>query len=719
MNFLTPLYLLGALAIVAPIVFHLIRQTPKGEVPFSSVMFLEPSPPRVTQRSRIDHWLLLLLRAGVLALLALAFARPFWRAVAQVDLGDTERRRILILIDTSASMKRGDLWAEAQKKAEAAIVAAKPGDPLAIFAFDSTPRVVMSFAEAAALEPPARRALARSRVRSLSTSWRGTELGAALAEAVSAIADGADRDAKAGRLPRRIVLVSDLQQGAKLDALGNLAWPSDVELDPQTVSIPTGNAGIEALADAADAAATPAIAPRPTGDGPSARVRVTNDAASKTEALRVAWVNPQGQTVGEPVAAYVPPGESRVIRVAGPPLDPKAPAPTTLRLLGDPFPFDNSAYVAAPPKTEDTVEYLGADAPDDPNGLLYYLNRVFDSTPRRTVRVVVNPATSDLKSPPSLIVVANELDPNRATQIRRQVEAGASALVVATRAGASPTLGTLLGVPAVDWAEAPGGRDAMLGEIAFDHPTFAPLAGPQFNDFTKIRFWKHRVTSDPGKTFADAQILAKFDDGSPAMVEKPVGQGRVIVLASGWSPADSQLARSSKFVPLMAALLDRRGAASRDPKRYLVGDRVILTDLGLPAVGGVISVHKPDGATVEASDEAVIATDLPGIYSVRRLDPDGEAVRTFAVNLDPSESRTGPLANETLEQFGVKLAGDSARQKLDAEALRQMQTAELEGRQKLWRWLVLAAIAFLIGETWLAGRVDRARLPRPASALGT
>ena len=33
----------------------------------------------------------------------------------------------------------------------------------------------------------------------------------------------------------------------------------------------------------------------------------------------------------------------------------------------------------------------------------------------------------------------------------------------------------------------------MLGEIKFDHPLFAPLAGAQFNDFTKIHFWKHRL----------------------------------------------------------------------------------------------------------------------------------------------------------------------------------------------------------------------------------
>ncbi len=55
MSFLTPFYVLGALAIAAPIILHLIRRTPKGEVPFSSLMFLAPTPPRLTRRSRQYH----------------------------------------------------------------------------------------------------------------------------------------------------------------------------------------------------------------------------------------------------------------------------------------------------------------------------------------------------------------------------------------------------------------------------------------------------------------------------------------------------------------------------------------------------------------------------------------------------------------------------------------------------------------------------------------
>ena len=62
MAFLAPLFLLGALAIGAPILFHLIRRHTKDVVPFSSLMFLRPSPPRVHRRSRLENLWLLLLR---------------------------------------------------------------------------------------------------------------------------------------------------------------------------------------------------------------------------------------------------------------------------------------------------------------------------------------------------------------------------------------------------------------------------------------------------------------------------------------------------------------------------------------------------------------------------------------------------------------------------------------------------------------------------------
>src|SRR5439155_14101171 len=78
MSFLAPWFLLGALAIAGPIVFHMIRQSARERMPFSSVMFLRPIPPRVKRHPKLEHLLLLLLRCLVLVLLATGFARPFF-----------------------------------------------------------------------------------------------------------------------------------------------------------------------------------------------------------------------------------------------------------------------------------------------------------------------------------------------------------------------------------------------------------------------------------------------------------------------------------------------------------------------------------------------------------------------------------------------------------------------------------------------------------------
>ena len=77
MSFLAPLFLIGAAAIALPILFHLIRRTSKDKTIFSSLMFLLPTPPRVTRKSRLENILLLILRCLVLCLLALGFAPAY------------------------------------------------------------------------------------------------------------------------------------------------------------------------------------------------------------------------------------------------------------------------------------------------------------------------------------------------------------------------------------------------------------------------------------------------------------------------------------------------------------------------------------------------------------------------------------------------------------------------------------------------------------------
>src|SRR6478609_195444 len=127
-NFLAPLFLAGAAAVALPFIFHLIRRSSREKVVFSSLMFLEPSPPRITKRSRLEHLLLLLFRCAVLGLLAFAFARPFLQKPLPAAAANDKNARVAILVDASGSMRREDLWNQARARAVEAVRQLKPTD---------------------------------------------------------------------------------------------------------------------------------------------------------------------------------------------------------------------------------------------------------------------------------------------------------------------------------------------------------------------------------------------------------------------------------------------------------------------------------------------------------------------------------------------------------------------------------------------------------------
>jgi hypothetical protein len=640
-------------------------------------------------------------------LLAFAFARPFWRQESTRNADHAQGSRIALLVDTSASMRRGDFWPRAKALARDVVANCRPHDELAVFGFDDSCREVLGFAESNSLDAARRRAVASSAMERLAPSWGATHLGAALVHTVSAIGSTTDADAKRGPMPRRVVLVSDLEQGSYLSELGEFEWPSDVQLELKIVNQSGSNAGIHALDD------------QPSADSSSAeaqstyrRIRVANDADSQHEKFELAWVGENGRAAAQPIEVYVPAGESRVVRLSRPP---KSASRRTLQLTGDSFDFDNTLYFAETRRDETTVYYVGKDQTADPSGPLYYLERVFMDTSEQTVRVVaVSPSgewswTASGRSVP-LVVVTAETTPANALRLKDYAEGGGTILCVPLAVGRAETLATVAGVPTFDITETAGRTDVMLREIAFDHPLFAPFAPAQFNDFTKIHFWRHRRLGE--RVLGQARILARFEDGNIALFEKTVGKGRVLVLTSGWQPSESQLARSSKFVPLLTSLLESNIRTLAIGTSYMVHDRVPLPSAD--GTAGGFAVHKPGGEVVKvASGQVFSETDEPGVYTIDS--PAG--ARALAVNLDPMESKTAPLNVETLEQFGCRLVKGSPERAGNDEG-RQLQSAELENRQQLWRWLILAAILVLIFETWLSGRLSRPRLAR-AEALST
>ena len=704
MNFLTPLFLLGGLAIAGPIIYHLVRRTTRDKTTFSSLMFLLPSPPRLSKRHRLEHILLLLLRCAALALLALGFARPFLKQAPIIDPTAAQPKRIVVLVDTSASMRRDGVWAAARTRAEEVLRRAGPADHVALYPFDRQATALVSFEDWNRAAPADRVAFAVGRLGALTPTWAGTHLGNALVTAAEALAE--NEDGKTAPGPRQIVLVSDLQAGSRLDALQAYEWPKGVELIVEAIKARNvTNAGVQFVADGPESTRA--------ADAP-VRVRVTNSSESKREQFKLGWTAaptatataaiapPIGAFLGAPIDAYVPPGQSRVFSVPGP----KGVAGLEqISLRGDDEDFDNTAYVIPPAQQRPTVLWIGSDVAEDVKQPLFFLRRAFAETPRVAVQVVASAPAAPLLAADvqaaSAIFVADAVSTETAAALREQAIAGKTVIVAPKSAAFGPTLGVLLGRPELTLTEGRTSNYAMLAEIDFQHPLFAAFADPRFSDFTKIHFWKFRKFDATAVT--GARVIAKFDSGDPAIVEVPTGKGRIYVLTSGWQPEESQLAVSSKFVPLMWSLLEQAGGVASFATQYAVGDKVPL-----PADGTATAVRPPTGAAIALAAKVgeFAATMQPGIY---QLEGGAKPLR-FAVNLDANESRTAPLATDELEQLGVPVARAKTDVAVPAENKTLLQGIEAENRQKLWRWFVAATLAVLLIESALAGWTAR----RPA-----
>ncbi len=686
MSFLTPWFLVGALAVAGPILFHLIRHTARERMPFSSLMFLRPTPPRMSRRRKIEHPWLLLLRCLCLALLATAFARPFFSSTNVMPAPAAEESQRVLLVDTSASMRREELWSNARGIAGRFLEKSSPADQIAILTFDRQPRTLVSFAEWSSWPADQRAALAGQRLAAASPGWMGTHLGLALTRAAEQFAADSPNAKTVSR--RELIVISDLQEGSALDGLQGYEWPSGVRVSVERVEAKKRtNAGLQILNDSNTKMA----------DDGKVRVRVTNARDSDREKFVLNWRGENGiGLAGEPVEIYLPPGRTRTF--AAPPIPPEMKA-GQLRLSGDDAEFDNLSWFTVSEAEQVTIAYFGSEPANDPTKLRYFLERVFPETPRRQVRLVRKEQETfhDLDQA-AFAVIPAALGPEDIKAVRGWLGRGKTALLVLTDAQMGPTLAGLADLPGVPMTEA-GGDYVLLGEVDFRHPVFAPFADPRFSDFSHIHFWKHRRWEIPSGV--SAHVLAKFDDGSPALAQLSVGRGNLLVLASGWNPADSQLAMSSKFPPLMQTMLDWNGAGASKRLQFLTGE-VIPS----PAVsGGVVEWQKPDGSKETlAADAPFMDTDVPGLY----VAVSGSQKREFAVNLPLEESRTTPLSPDELARLGVPLqtAADVSAAPAQ-ERLRHLERSELETRQKLWRWLIAGVLAVTFGEVLLGGWMVR------------
>jgi hypothetical protein len=265
------------------------------------------------------------------------------------------------------------------------------------------------------------------------------------------------------------------------------------------------------------------------------------------------------------------------------------------------------------------------------------------------------------------------------------------------------TVGALTGVEDLQSEEAEIDGYAMLDRIEFNHPLLAPFAEPRFGDFTHIGFWRYRRIDIA--QLPDARVLASFDSSEPALFEQPVGSGSLLVLASSWHPSDSQLALSSKFVPLLYSILEYGGVLLGQRAQHFVGDNIPIPRSPLLEPAD-LKIRKPNDSVIslDASRQSFTEADQPGIYAIES----SAAKRLFAVNLPVAESRTAAMSIEDLEGLGVSLGrSSSVAPELVEQASRRSSFVDLESEQKLWRWALIGLLAVALIEIWLAGWLSR------------
>ena len=658
---------------------------------------------------------MLLLRALALLLLAAAFARPFLRG-ADDQFNNTPVRRIAVLVDRSASMQREDLWEQAIKKAEAVLTDLSAQDQFAVFVFDNKVDRIWE-TSLAATSDERQNALALQALTEIQPTWRATDLGSALREAADwaqwpteSRTPGEDGSADGeaitrGQLPgpASIVLISDLQDGSKIEALQQNTWPEQVTLDIRRV-VPKeqGNATAimmndQTLENLQESSASDANRKLP--------VRVVNSKLASQFDLKLQWKDASdNQTI------QVEADATQIVR-----LDQPADSVTAMVLSGDNSPFDNTIHWVAPEKRSYRLLHVGG-TPDDPReSLFYYLERVpLDNATRtvsmETVTVAQLPTDLDPRECP-LVVVSDVANTDAFTQsLMTYTEAGGRVLFVMDASDdASDVLAcietitndsddakklitciaSLTDDDAISTEEATIDDYAMWSRVDFSSPLFASMADPQFNDFSKIQFWNYRNVS--GLEEAGWNILAMFDSGAPALAQS----GNVWLLTTGWQPSSSQLALSTKFIPLIAQMF----SGNEGTARYVAG-HVVGTPLPWPPTEDAELVRS-DGASSpyeQASDADFI--DRPGVHQLKMP---GEELITFASNLAESESQTDAMDEDTLERLGIGLGEAATAEKL-TQATLQLRDRELESNQRLWQWLLLAAIGMLVIETLWGGR---------------
>jgi len=195
--------------VALPLVIHLLRHNKARVVPFPSIILLKSTHTKTWKRSRLQEWLLLLVRTIILLLLVLLMAGPSVKASLPSWMAPRETTLALV-IDNSASMStiEGDssLLSQARSSALKTVSSLSPDSRVAVICGSQGNKILCGLADPAE---------AARQIRSIEQTDLGTDLAGAVLKADALLAN-------AGRTGASIMIFSDLRKNCFGDAVSPL-----------------------------------------------------------------------------------------------------------------------------------------------------------------------------------------------------------------------------------------------------------------------------------------------------------------------------------------------------------------------------------------------------------------------------------------------------------------------------------------------------------------
>jgi hypothetical protein len=733
-GFANPWLLCGLALGAIPIVIHLLSRRAYRETDWAAMRFLLEAARKNSRRMRLEQLILLAVRTLILLLAALAFAEPLVEAVSPQARPRTLLHR-LIVIDASfsmgARMEAGTRFDRAKSVARQIVADSQPGDAVSIL------RIVSHTSPNVIREPAFEQDVVLPEIDRLQLTDEPGDLAPALAEAVEILADS--------RAPRtkEVIFLSDFQRltwGGDTSAKTDMpALFRKIGEKAKIVLIGVGDGRTDNVAVTSLAAVDPIVLPdRPArlraalrnfGTAPLAGVRCELYADNYLVAFKPVDLPAREETVVEFPYEFRRSGEHAV----------------EVRLPADRLPADNRRWLSVPVTDQIRVLVVNGHEGGRPaeNASHYVRTVLAPSTAREswsgaTQPKVINEAdlTAEDLSKFDCVFLCNVALVTRteADLLQAYAESGGGIVFALGDRVKPANYNAVLYrdgkrvLPAMLEGPIGNARDPVHGGYTFDasdlsHPIVALFRGNPgagLDRVVTLEYMQAKLAAG-----SPSRVALKFSSGDPAIIERPVGRGRSVLLTTSADVSWSTWPVHPTFPPMIHEMVRYAAEGRWHQRQYLVGEPLSRTLTGRES-GIKVTIKLPDGSdqTIRPlvgenrTDINFAATIHPGIYELALESPAEAAVAQastssgpdksasavrhefYAVNVDPRESDLEMVDEKTLQTSilaGVPYdrRGDWSHESRELGASEPLTSG-------LSRWLLVAMLALLLVEPLLA-----------------